>query len=164
MVVDIINILVDDVEELHKEDFPISSIPMPVCCSDGLKLVPLEMCTYVDMEWLQIGFKVVLGTSEGDEDLNYIHPNVSIKAAETLKVPTLMNRLLDADELCIEGYGQQEELTARLRNLLKDYADGYAIPKELIQNADDSKATAVKFLYDERSNEDCMTYLIDEGM
>ena len=36
--------------------------------------------------------------------------------------------------------------------------------KELVQNADDAGATDVRFLYDERTNEDAMTFLIDDGM
>ncbi len=166
MAVDIINILVDHVKELQNENIPISRIPIPVHSGNGdvLKLVPLEMCTYVDTKWLQTGLGGGLGADDEDEDLNYIHKNVPTKAAETLKVPSLMSRLLDANEFDIEGCGQHEELTTRLKNLLKDYADGYAILKELIQNADDGKATVVKFMYDERTNEDCMTYLIDEGM
>lgn len=39
-----------------------------------------------------------------------------------------------------------------------------SVPKELIQNADDAGATHVRFLYDERKNEDAMTCLIDDGM
>ena len=38
-----------------------------------------------------------------------------------------------------ERYGQYEEFTGRIRNLLKDYPDGLSIPKELIQNSDDAK-------------------------
>ena len=63
-----------------------------------------------------------------------------------------------------EEFGQEEKLTRRLNRLLEDYTDGFAVPKELIQNADDAGATEVRFLYDQRSNEDAMTCLIDEGM
>ena len=63
-----------------------------------------------------------------------------------------------------ESFGQSESLLDRLRGLLDGYTDGLSVPKELIQNADDAGATEVRFLYDERTNEDCMTRLIDEGM
>uniref|UniRef100_A0A1I8G404 HEPN domain-containing protein n=1 Tax=Macrostomum lignano TaxID=282301 RepID=A0A1I8G404_9PLAT len=55
---------------------------------------------------------------------------------------------LEGLELC----GQSESLTQRLRNILKDYSDGLAIPKEIIQNADDAGATKVTLIYDSRSN------------
>ena len=63
-----------------------------------------------------------------------------------------------------EEFGQEEKLTCRINRLLEEYTDGFAVPKELIQNADDAGATEVRFLYDERTNTDAMTGLIDEGM
>ncbi len=44
------------------------------------------------------------------------------------------------------GFGQSEPLTNRLKRLLEDYTDGFAIPKELVQNADDAGATEVGIL------------------
>ena len=41
------------------------------------------------------------------------------------------------------GFGQSEPLTNRLKRLLEDYTDGFAIPKELVQNADDAGASEV---------------------
>ena len=71
--------------------------------------------------------------------------------------------MLDAEELDI-SFGQSDSLTHRLNSLLLEYSDGFAIPKELVQNADDAGATEVMFLYDERENEDAKTCLLDEGM
>ncbi|PVD34735.1 hypothetical protein C0Q70_06012 [Pomacea canaliculata] len=60
---------------------------------------------------------------------------------------------------------KHEDLTDRLHKLLKDsYTDGFSVPKELIQNADDAGATEVKFLLDERDNRDARTNLINEQM
>ena len=42
------------------------------------------------------------------------------------------------------GFGQSEPLTNRLKRLLEDYTDGFAIPKELVQNADDAGASEVR--------------------
>ena len=55
-------------------------------------------------------------------------------------------------------------LPRRISNILKDYGDGLAIFKELIQNADDANAIQVKLLYDERQNENMRSQLIDPGM
>ena len=55
-------------------------------------------------------------------------------------------------------------MTLRLKRLLKDYEDGLPIFKELIQNADDANATEISFLYDERSNDDLTSSLIDQSM
>lgn len=73
---------------------------------------------------------------------------------------TKINRLLEGDckgfEVAteFEGRGQEESLTHRLKNLLRDYPDGLAFPTELIQYADGTHATEIKFLFDERENED----------
>ena len=124
-----------------------------------LKLAPVEDCMYCEHEWLE--------RSNIDEEMDflYVHPNIPNSTAELLLVPTLMNRMLEPDELEIgEEFGQEEKLTRRLSRLLEDYTDGFAVPKELVQNADDAGATEIRFLYDERTNEDAMTCLIDEEM
>uniref|UniRef100_A0A1I8JEX0 Reverse transcriptase domain-containing protein n=1 Tax=Macrostomum lignano TaxID=282301 RepID=A0A1I8JEX0_9PLAT len=58
----------------------------------------------------------------------------------------------DGDTEGAELCGQSESLTRRLHNILRDYSDGLAIPKELIQNADDAGATEVTLIYDSRAN------------
>ena len=124
-----------------------------------IQLEPVEHCMYCEHDWLK---------TEGDDrdiDYFYVHPNVPNSTADRLGVPTLTNRLLDPDELFIgEEFGHEEKLTTRLSRLLDEYTDGFAVLKELLQNADDSGATEVRFLYDERVNDDATTCLIDEGM
>ena len=134
-------------------------IPTHVEEDTYLKLASVEECMYCEHEWLE--------RSKHDEgmDFMYVHPNIPNSTAELLLVPTLMNRMLEPDEMEIgEEFGQEEKLTRRLSRLLEDYTDGFAVPKELVQNADDAGATEIRFLYDERTNEDAMTCLIDEGM
>ena len=134
-------------------------IPTHVERDTYLRLAPVEDCMYCEHEWLE--------RSNHDEGMGYmyVHPNIPNSTAELLHVPTLMNRMLEPDELEIgEEFGQEEKLTRRLGRLLEDYTDGFAVPKELVQNADDAGATEIRFLYDERANEDATTCLIDEGM
>ena len=124
-----------------------------------VKLAPVESCMYCEDR--------CLGTENDDEEMQYlmVHPNVPDSTAEQLNVRNLANCMLNPDELEVgEEFGQEEKLTRRLSRLLEDYKDGFAVPKELIQNADDAGATEVNFLYDERANEDAMTCLIDDGM
>ena len=139
-------------------------ILVPIACDEEntVSLVPVENATYCDTEWLRQGFDLM----EFDEQdgITFIHPLLPVATAEALRVPTLMSRMLHAEELRVTGFGQSESLTNRLKHLLEDYTDGLAIPKELIQNADDAGATEIKFLYDERTNKDHRKYLIDEGM
>ena len=125
-------------------------------------LLPIADCTYYDIKWLQQGFSPQ--SWDEDDGMNFIHPNLPVVTAQALGVPTLMSRMLDAEELEVTAWGQQESLTDRLRQLLEEYSDGFAIFKELIQNDDDAGANTVKILYDERQNEEFTTYLLDGGM
>ncbi|XP_078000240.1 sacsin-like [Glandiceps talaboti] len=49
-------------------------------------------------------------------------------------------------------FGQKEELTDRLKDILRAYPGDSEILKELLQNADDAKATEVHVIYDPRSH------------
>ena len=75
----------------------------------------------------------------------------------SFEIPSLVNRTLQVEDIGPDqelgpdlAYGQSEPLTRRLQNILRDYSDGLAILKELIQNADDAGVTEIRFLYDER--------------
>ena len=134
-------------------------IPTHVKGDSCVKLVPAKDCVYCEHEWLE--------RDENDEDLSlsYVHPNIPNSTAELLLVRSMTNRMLEPDEMEIgDEFGQEEKLTSRLNRLLEDYTDGFAVPKELVQNADDAGATEVRFLYDERANEDALTCLFDDGM
>ena len=134
-------------------------IPTFVKGDESVRLAPAESCVYREHEWLQ---------QENDEEEDgyfFVHPLVSNSTAEFFGIRTLGHVMLDPDELGVgEEFGQEEKLTRRLNRLLEEYTDGFAVPKELIQNADDAGATEIKFLYDERQNEDALTCLIDDHM
>ena len=132
-------------------------IPVWVKGDSGMKLIPAEECMYCEREWLE--------TFDEEEEMKYwyVHPNIPSSTAELLLVRSRTNCMLEADEIG-EEFGQEEPLTRRISRLLEDYTDGFAVAKELIQNADDAGATDVSFLYDERTNEDALTCLIDSGM
>ncbi|XP_028396659.1 sacsin-like [Dendronephthya gigantea] len=48
------------------------------------------------------------------------------------------------------SFGQFEKLTDRIKNILESYPCDAGILKELVQNADDAKATEIQFIYDKR--------------
>ena len=125
-----------------------------------VKLAQVEDCVY-----LKHGSRSLNDDDDESMDHLLLHRKVPYSTAEYFNVRTLQNSMLDPDELGFgEECGQEEKLTSRLSTLLEDYTDGFAVPKELIQNADDAGATEVRFLYDERTNEDAMDFLFDEGM
>ena len=156
---------VDILNELANEELPEvlkAKILLPTHVKEKsyVRLEPVERCMYCEHdEWLK--------GEDSSDDVEYcsVHPNVPNNTAQRLGVPSLTHRMLNPDDLFIgEEFGQEERLTTRLNRLLEDYTDGFAVLKELIQNADDAGATEVKFLYDKRTNEDALTCLIDEGM
>ncbi|MFW6357912.1 MAG: sacsin N-terminal ATP-binding-like domain-containing protein [Chroococcales cyanobacterium] len=51
-----------------------------------------------------------------------------------------------------KSFYQSETLIARLRGIIRDYPEGVGILKELIQNADDAKATRVEIILDWRTH------------
>ena len=156
--VDILNELASD--ELSPELQREILLPVRVDGNLYVRLEPVKHCMYTEQkEWMQSE------SEDGEQKYYYVHHNVPNNTAVRLGVPSLTHRMLDPDELSIgEEFGQEEKLTTRLNRLLEDYKDGLAVLKELVQNADDAGATEVKFLYDERTNEDAMTCLIDDGM
>ena len=163
--IDILNRLKNDEDGLPPEIYEQLLIPTNVEDDTTLRLAPIDECTYCDTDWLKQGHDVSDVEEDDDILLQYVHRNISRNTAESLGVPTLMSRILDPDQLGLgEEFGQSEPLTRRLNRLLEDYTDGFAVPKELIQNADDAGATEVKLLYDERANEDARSRLIDDGM
>jgi sacsin len=57
------------------------------------------------------------------------------------------------NELDGKSFYQSEPLIARLRGIIRDYPEGVGIIKELIQNADDAKATRVEITLDWRHHQ-----------
>ena len=49
-------------------------------------------------------------------------------------------------------FGQKVDLTASIRNILRNYPEGTAVLKELVQNADDAGARRVCFTLDKRTH------------
>jgi len=142
--------------ELSEDDF--EQIMVPVYCNNNkLKLVPSSECFYCFPR-----NPFLMGGQCGKTF--FLDDCISEDIAKRLRIKTYKSKVLGAESLMFEEYGQSEPLTKRISEILKDYGDGSAIFKELIQNADDAGATEVKFLYDERSNDDKKQHLVDPCM
>ena len=85
-------------------------------------------------------------------DARYVHRDIPPQLALDLGAKSLQNRRLKkySNTLGI-AFGQHEELTDRLKNILKSYPCDEGILKELVQNADDAGATEIHFIYDTRN-------------
>ncbi|XP_074662511.1 sacsin-like [Tubulanus polymorphus] len=157
-----LNMVVNILNHFYTAGFDVRSgeIYLPVLINDKIRLVPPGECTICPSVPEQMNIK-----NEVDEEIKAVHPHLSEQVAERFGAYPLMKRLLnDADDFGSKGWGQQESLVRRLKNILRDYTDGFALPKELIQNADDAGATEVKLLWDERQNIHYNTKLLHEEM
>ena len=86
----------------------------------------------------------------GDE--RYIHSDITQSIAFKLGAKQLRTRRREkyGNSLGM-SFGQFEKLTDRIKNILKSYPCDVGILKELVQNADDAKASEVQFIYDKRT-------------
>ena len=113
-------------------------------------LVPAMACTYDDRELTSTKQKLL-----DRKGIVFTHTDVSKDLAQHFKVPPVTSKIARPKGLRIkcEKAGQGIELTRRIGNIIKDYEDSIDVFKELIQNADDARATEVKFLIDWRQHD-----------
>ncbi|CAH1802855.1 unnamed protein product [Owenia fusiformis] len=86
---------------------------------------------------------------------SYVHEYISEDVCTSLGVPSLMNRIQQKQFSLISEaipFGQKEELSQRLKNIIKSYPCDQSIMKELLQNADDANATELHFVLDKRQH------------
>ncbi|XP_060607762.1 sacsin-like [Ruditapes philippinarum] len=117
--------------------------------SERLSLQPVSVCI-LDEDQDELD-------EEEEKSLYIVNRIVPAIVAKDLGVKSMKRKTIigATEEFGVEEWGVHESLTTRIRTLLEDgYTDGLSVPKELVQNADDSGATIVKFLYDERKNDD----------
>ncbi|XP_018425945.1 PREDICTED: sacsin-like [Nanorana parkeri] len=115
-------------------------------------LRPADEIFYYDTPWLPY-----------DEDLNFCHEMVPRAVVSTLGVKTKIHQTLN--KLKISGlskwvlqFGAKEQLTTRIKNIIKEYSSKKDILKELIQNADDSEASEIHFVLDCRTHQTQSTF------
>jgi sacsin len=82
----------------------------------------------------------------------YIHSDINRNIALKLGAKPLRARRREKyGKTMSMSFGQFEKLTDRIKNILESYPRDVGILKELVQNADDAKATEVQFIYDKRT-------------
>ena len=114
-------------------------IPLP---DQNLYLQPAEELAINDAPWVK---------ARGG--IKYVHKDMSIALAHKLGAIDIRTRkLADISRPIGQSFGQREELTDRLKSILKAYPCDVGILKELVQNADDAGATELHFVYDPRNH------------
>ncbi|CAI8013058.1 Sacsin [Geodia barretti] len=98
---------------------------------------------------------------EQEKGIKYVyHKLVTRDLAHRLGVKMVRSKILNKHRVNPkptlpegETFGQREELTTRIQGILKDYPFDVTILKELLQNADDAKATKMYVILDKRTHE-----------
>ena len=86
-------------------------------------------------------------------DTAYVHKHVPIDLAYKMgAVDIRAKKLARISRPIGKAFGQREELTDRLKGILKAYPCDVGILKELVQNADDAGASEIHFIYDPRNH------------
>ena len=93
-----------------------------------------------------------------EESYTYVHEIIPRELAKKLGVKPVLSKFLEKFASVYgfkkqnegKSFGQHEELTQRIQNILHDYLLDVTLLKELIQNADDAKASKVYFILDKR--------------
>ena len=85
-------------------------------------------------------------------DSRDVHKDITPDLAFKLGTKSLLDKRLGKYSNTLCQFGQHEDLTDRLKGILeKSYHCDSGILKELVQNADDAKATEIHFIYDTRT-------------
>ena len=92
-----------------------------------------------------------------DKEFTFVHPCVPLATAKALGVQlcrsaSLARYSVPGSGFTIMPFGQHEELTRRIQNIIRDYPFDMTILKELLQNADDAKATKMHVILDMRDH------------
>ena len=135
-------------------------LPIAHDLTNVLRFKPAKDCTV-----MPVPGRSPVPAIAGGETYFYVHPDIATSTALELGALPLNDRALTGVEDLDYEYGQHEDLTSRIHGLLEEsYTDGFSVPKELIQNADDARASKVCFLLDERENPGARTHLIADTM
>ncbi|XP_069463111.1 sacsin-like [Ambystoma mexicanum] len=99
-----------------------------------------------DTQWLPCG-----------KDMLFCHEMIPRSVALKFKVPTRIHKTLQNLKISklshwVSNFGSKEDLTRRIKNIINEYSSKKDILKELIQNADDSGATDLHFVWDSRTH------------
>nr|XP_020666734.1 sacsin isoform X1 [Pogona vitticeps] len=113
-----------------------------------LALLPANSLCYNDCPWIKVK----------DTTVKYCHPDIPREVAVKLGAIPKRHKALEryASNICFTSlgteFGQKEKLTSRIKSILNAYPSEKEMLKELLQNADDAKATEVCFVFDPRQH------------
>nr|XP_040022447.1 sacsin isoform X1 [Gasterosteus aculeatus aculeatus]XP_040022488.1 sacsin isoform X1 [Gasterosteus aculeatus aculeatus] len=114
----------------------------------NLTLQPSKSLCYNDCPWIKVR----------DSSVKYCHGDIPREVAVKLGAVPKRHKALEryASNVCFTTlgteFGQKEKLTSRIKSILNAYPSEKEMLKELLQNADDAKATEIYFVFDPRTH------------
>ncbi|XP_053176968.1 sacsin [Scomber japonicus] len=114
----------------------------------NLTLQPSKSLCYNDCPWIKVR----------DSSVKYCHGDIPREVAVKLGAVPKRHKALEryASNVCFtqlgSEFGQKEKLTSRIKSILNAYPSEKEMLKELLQNADDAKATEIYFVFDPRTH------------
>lgn len=137
-------LFLEELQSVDKKELAKYEDTIPVL-SEQKSLLPASDLAYNDAPWIVL---------PNEEHHIFVHKYVSRHLALHLGVKLVRSKVLErySEEWPGEPFGQSEPLTQRLNNILEGYPVGDAILKELLQNADDARASQLHFIYDKREH------------
>ena len=132
--------------ELQNSIKETDKVPQIILPDQSYVLHSSNELVYNDTPWLQTS-----------EEYKLVHDSVPRESAKKLGVVTLRNKVLKKYEsrhafVDSTEFGQREELTRRIQNIIRDYPCDITLLKELLQNADDAKARKMVVILDKRTH------------
>ncbi|KAM7413412.1 hypothetical protein PAMA_020685 [Pampus argenteus] len=113
-----------------------------------LTLQQSKSLCYNDCPWIKVR----------DSSVKYCHGDIPREVAVKLGAVPKRHKALEryASNVCFttlgSEFGQKEKLTSRIKSILNAYPSEKEMLKELLQNADDAKATEIYFVFDPRTH------------
>ena len=108
-------------------------------------LYPATELSHNDSPWLPVDKECVLVHSSLNRDIALCLGVKQIRSE-------FLNKYVTGNQTFGMPFGQREELTQRIKNILRDYPLDVTLIKELLQNADDAKATKMCVILDKRAH------------
>ena len=133
--------------ELNSAPGEITELDKVILVDEYYILRPAKELSFNDAPWLPPA-----------EDCNYVHSKLIREKALAFGVKLTRSKYLEnfvsplSRHFAGSVFGQREELTWRIKNILHDYPLDVTFLKELLQNADDAKATKMYVILDKRTH------------
>ena len=133
--------------ELNSTPNEVTHLDEVILVDEHYVLRPAKELSFNDAPWLSAA-----------EDCNYVHSKLIREKALSFGVKPVRSKFLEnflsplSQQFGGSEFGQREELTQRIKNILHDYPLDATFLKELLQNADDARATKMCIILDKRTH------------